>query len=165
MKILYLLRHAKAQEHMPDRKDFDRELIEKGISDSRLIGKRLNELGARPDLIISSPAARALQTAIIVATNLGFHADRIVQEKDLYQAESEDYLDLLSRIDDDYQSVMLVGHNPGISDFAYFMCSKFPESLSKGAVAAMEFKEDKWMDLGKMSGKRIFIETPKNLRR
>jgi phosphohistidine phosphatase len=165
MKILYLLRHAKAEEQKAGGKDFDRELVKKGIQDSHLIGNKLKERQVLPGLVISSPAPRALKTAIIVAADIGYPPEEILQEKRLYHSECEDFMEFLAEWDDNVGSMMLVGHNPGISDFANYLCGDITESLSKGAVAAISFEARKWKDVEKLTGKKVFTETPKNLRR
>jgi phosphohistidine phosphatase len=165
MKTLYLVRHAKAEEKRNGMRDFDRRLTEKGIEDAINMGKRLREESVRPDVMITSPAKRALETCELIAGELGYLNENVVFERSLFEAELDDFLEVIRGLDDAHTAVMMFGHNPSISDVAYYLCRDFTEGMSKGAAAGISLDVESWSEAGERTGKKLLAETPKNLRR
>ncbi|MCK5356130.1 MAG: histidine phosphatase family protein, partial [Methyloprofundus sp.] len=108
---LLLLRHGKSDWNV-DTSDFYRPLNQRGKCNAQQMGKWLNEQKLAPDLIISSPAIRALTTAEIVCAAMGLAVESIQTEKNIYEASLSDLRQVLSHIPDSTQRLLLVGHNP-----------------------------------------------------
>lgn len=115
MRTLLLLRHAKAEAEDSADHDHARQLTKRGRADAETVGTRLKSLQAVPTAIISSTAARARSTAEIFAQSSGFRG-KIVFRDDLYLAPHSTYIEVLRGWPDDEESVMMVGHNPGIEE-------------------------------------------------
>jgi phosphohistidine phosphatase len=123
-KILYLARHAKSSWRSDAQSDFDRPLSKRGRDDAARVAKALRNLGWQPDTIISSPAIRAKQTCRYYAEALGFTPNQVIWNNDIYHAYTITLLHLLSRLPDDCNHVMLVGHNPAMEDLLYHLCGE-----------------------------------------
>src|SRR4051812_29209603 len=118
MKTIYLVRHAKSSWENSQLADFDRPLSERGVSDAPRIGRRITEYKQVPELIYSSPAVRALTTAKIIAASIEYPEASIVTDRKVYHSDSDSLLEIIRKFTDDKQCVMLVGHNPGLTQFA-----------------------------------------------
>ena len=117
MKRLYLLRHAKSSWDDPTLADHDRPLAPRGRRAAKVIAEHLGREGIAPELVLCSPSRRTRQTLTRIAPGLGKSAD--VQIKpELYAASAADLLEVLHEVPDEVESVMLIGHNPGIQDLA-----------------------------------------------
>ena len=115
--ILYFLRHASAGESMSDsKKDKKRPLDPDGVKQSHNVGRALAALEVQPEMIISSPLTRATQTASLVANELGFEGKIQIEPALTPEASYSDFVDMLRRIGM-AESVIVVGHNPNLSDF------------------------------------------------
>jgi phosphohistidine phosphatase len=161
MKTLMLLRHAKSDWDDPSLKDFDRPLATRGERDAPRIGKTLGKRGPAPDLIISSPAARARATieAVISAANLDCE---IRFDESVYGASSPELMKLIRRLPDGSSSVLLVGHNPGFEDLVGRL-SGSRERMPTAALACIVFQIDHWEDVNDEAGKLAWLLTPKQL--
>lgn len=118
MKRLTLVRHAKSDWSLPDQRDWDRPLNKRGQQDAPEMGRRLRQRRLKPDLMLTSPAVRALATATIIARELRFAADRMRQDERLYLCTPDDFLKVVHDLGGESRHVMVVGHNPGITEFA-----------------------------------------------
>ena len=110
---LLLLRHGEAQD-VSASGDFGRELTERGLNDARRIGRWLARANQRPEMIISSTAARALATAKACLESAGLAADDVQTDARIYNASPESLLAVLADVPAPVRSVLLVGHNPGL---------------------------------------------------
>ena len=163
MKTLYIVRHAQAVEKSVHKMDFDRKLTDKGISDSKLMGIEMRQAAINPNMVLSSPAKRALQTAQIMVAALDSSVDNIVCNKDIFNATFKTLLKILFQSPDKISSLMLFGHNPSMKDLANYLGDKIFEKLPKGSVVAIKFNVKKWTDIEKRSGKVTYFQFPKNL--
>ncbi|MBC7939957.1 MAG: histidine phosphatase family protein, partial [Chitinophagaceae bacterium] len=111
MKTLFLVRHAKSSRDDPSLPDRERPLDDRGRHDAPKMGKRLTNRGVKPDLLVSSPALRALTTAQLIADEIGCQRKDIIVDERLYASSSDDLLSVICAIDDKLDSVMLFGHN------------------------------------------------------
>ncbi|HSH18856.1 MAG TPA: histidine phosphatase family protein, partial [Draconibacterium sp.] len=113
MKQVVIVRHAKAVPYGYD-DDFTRDLTDRGVNDANLIGKELKKRKIKPDNMISSPANRAIQTALIFAENLEFNKKMIKTQENLYNGlTTSEFLDLLKKLPESADTVFFFGHNPG----------------------------------------------------
>jgi phosphohistidine phosphatase len=120
---LLILRHAKSDWSSGASKDFDRPLAKRGKKDAPLVGAWLYREGLVPDLVISSPAERARQTAVKVCKSMDYKKKKIQWEGEVYAAGVEVFLRVLGRCSRDARTVLLVGHNPGLEDLIRFLAA------------------------------------------
>jgi phosphohistidine phosphatase len=126
MKTLFLIRHAKSSWDDTALPDKDRPLSDRGRRDAPKMGKRLAKRDVKPDLILSSPARRALTTAEIIAKKLDYKRKNIVVADRLYSGAVHDLLNVVQKLGDKLQRVMLFGHNPELTELAHRLSSEAP---------------------------------------
>lgn len=164
MKYLYLIRHAKSSWDNPNQTDFERTLNQRGEKDAPQMAKLLKSKNVFPDLIISSPATRAFTTAEIFAAHLNYIPDSIESDARIYEASTNNLADVIHEVDDNYNTVFLFGHNPGISNFANMLSNKPVPDFPTCAVAGFELNIDLWSKAERYCGKFNFFEYPKKYR-
>jgi phosphohistidine phosphatase len=156
MKTLYLIRHAKSDWNNPQLKDIERHLNERGYESANYMSQKF---GKTPDLIISSPAIRAISTSLIFARNLKYHANTIVIKQELYESSVKDYLSVINSIDNAFETVLLFAHNPTISDVAQQLTQALPMEMPTCAIAGINFETDDWKKA--KEGKLVLFDYPK----
>lgn len=144
MKTLLLMRHAKSSWDDPTSSDYDRPLNKRGRSDAPAMGRLLVEHRLTPDRIVASSARRAAETAADVASACGYQGPLDLTKR-LYLAPPEVYLEILREQDDACGSVMLVGHNPGISELAARFGAADGE-LPTAAIVQLRLDIHHWAD-------------------
>lgn len=163
MKTLFIVRHAKAEKIAPNSSDFERPLAKRGLSDAATMAERLHQQGIIPDCIISSPANRAKNTALIFAEIIKYPNNNIIWEQAIYEAWTDDLVNILKNTDNSYQSVMIFGHNPAFSTLVTLLSTEEIEGLPTAGIAQIEFKNlDQWAELKAGSGKLVVLDFPKN---
>lgn len=158
-----LLRHAKSDWTSPTREDYDRPLNARGERDAPRMGKQLRNRGLRPQLILSSPALRAITTARIVAAELGYDPDAIETDADLYLASPSTILHVLRTRGANCSDVMMVGHNPGLSELANRIGDANIDNIPTCGAFTVELQADSWDVLGTVAGRLAWFDYPKNL--
>lgn len=169
MKRLYLLRHAKSSWDDPTLADHDRPLAPRGRRAARVMAEHLRRKGIAPELVLCSPSRRTRQTLTRLAPALGENAD-VQLESELYAASAADLLEVLREVPDEVDSLMMIGHNPGVQDLALSLAgrgseitrvrSKFPT----GALATLEL-DGSWRELAPGSAELVSLVKPKELSR
>lgn len=144
MKILTLVRHAKSSWKDTSLRDRDRPLNKRGQRDAPIMGQRLHEHGIRPSLIVSSPAKRAWTTAKIFAKELSYPREFLQRDDNLYLASVDRILDVIVAQDVGFNSLMIVGHNPGFTDFANFLSPGLTHNLPTSGVVSVSIDQDHW---------------------
>jgi phosphohistidine phosphatase len=124
------------------------------------MGRRLARRGVKPDLIVSSPALRALTTAQLLADELGYPRGRIVADERLYGDGPDDALAIVGGLGHALDSVMLVGHNPGFSVLAGRLSNRIVD-LPTCAVAEFGYDTQAWSDVGAIAPAAVLLDTPK----
>lgn len=164
MKTLYVIRHAKSSWEDPDKADFDRPLNDRGKRDAPRMGKRLKERGVVPDLMISSPAKRALSTCKRIADELGFAREKIKTKRDLYHADEETILEVVREVKDKHDVVLIFGHNPGLTDFVNTIQddTMMIDNVPTCGVVCFRFDVESWKDIQWGSGTQEFFDYPKS---
>jgi phosphohistidine phosphatase len=142
MKTVLILRHAKSSWKVPDITDHDRPLNRRGKRDAPKMGRLLKEKELVPDLVISSTATRAKDTASAVAKNSGYKGKKIKFES-LYAAEPADYLAVIREITDNYQRVLIVGHNPSVEELIEMLTGEI-HIIPTCTLAQIEFVIENW---------------------
>lgn len=170
MKTIFLLRHAKSSWNDPKLDDFDRPLSSRGIKSCNKIGKFLNKKKLIPEIVYCSNAIRAKQTWELT--------NRIVKKKEnifysntLYMANLNSFITIVHKTIDNFNSLMLVSHNPGIENFALELIknkkNKFYDKISMkyptAALAIISFDEKKWSNIKIGTGKIIDFIKPRDL--
>jgi len=159
MKTLFLIRHAKSSWDDQALADKDRPLNDRGKRDAPKVGERLAKRRVKPDLILSSPAVRALATAQIIARKLDYKRSNIVVNDRLYAVAADDLLDVIRQLDDKVERVMLIGHNPELTELAHRFSGKIAH-LPTCAVAEFRFDTKSWRRIGKDEPTRVALEHP-----
>ena len=147
MKTLYLVRHAKAVKGDAALADRDRPLADRGREEAREMGKRLAERRVESDLLLSSPALRALTTAELIADELGWERKAIAVDDRLYASSAQGLLAVIRALDNELDTVMLFGHNPEFTELAHRLSSEIVE-MPTCAVAEFRFDTKTWSDIG-----------------
>jgi phosphohistidine phosphatase len=161
MKRIYLVRHAQAASKKSGRSDFDRRLTKKGTKEAYRMAKRLKDRGVRPDILISSPANRALETAAVFAEVLGYPPLKVKIRKDLYPDPNDDALfGVIRDTDPRLEALMIVGHDPSLSRLGSSLDVHFNEALPKAGVAAFSFESSGWSEVGAGRAGLEFFEVP-----
>ncbi len=142
MKTLFVLRHAKSSWDFPDLSDFQRPLNDRGRKAAPFMGELMRSRNLVPDLILSSSALRAKQTAMLVREAARFENEIEFTEK-IYEASSHKLLYLVNEIDDKYNSAMLVGHNPGFEGIVRILSGEY-QRMPTAALAVIDLKIESW---------------------
>lgn len=145
VKTLYILRHAKSSWDNPNLADFDRPLNERGFKAAPFMGKTMARNSFQPDLILSSPAERARQTAMLVKKAGNLTAEIKYNEK-IYEASPLRLIEIVSELENKICSVMLVGHNPGFEGLVKILTGEI-QSMPTAALAVIDLKTDDWKDV------------------
>jgi phosphohistidine phosphatase len=166
MKRLLLLRHAKAVPATDPLADSARPLAERGEHDAQRIGERLRSYGLRPTLILSSPAARALQTARLVAAAGDYPHDAIALEPALYLAEPATLVAIIAAQSAAIETLLVVGHNPGLTELVHRLLPAFDDdNLPTGAVVGLDYAAaDDWAGIAAAAPSLAYYDFPKNRR-
>ena len=160
MKTLFLVRHAKSSWEDSALSDRDRPLKTRGERDVVEMGKRLSRRNVMPGLVMSSPAVRALATAKVVAKALDYKRKKIVVNDRLYGGTADELIDVIEKLDDKLDRVMLFGHNPELTDLAHRLSTDIIH-MPTCAIAAFTFDCKTWAGIGKVTPVDVDIDTPK----
>lgn len=138
---LYLVRHAKSSRAIPELKDIDRPLTEKGYADAHLITKELKRRKIKTDLIITSHAIRAISTALIFAQALKYPYRNILINEKIYSENFKDILAVIKEHALKYKSIMVFGHNPAFEELVNYLSVKKIDSFkTSGFICLMSDK-------------------------
>ncbi|MFN2167340.1 MAG: SixA phosphatase family protein [Anaerolineae bacterium] len=170
MRLLTLLRHGKSDWNAAFDSDYDRPLAERGRRDSPFVGEYFADLELVPDLIVSSPAERARQTAQLFAEGAGY--GRAIRWEDrMYAASSGELMSVLRTFPDDAEHVLMIGHNPGFEDLAARLIGADAYGMALGvrlptaAAAHIQLDVDAWNQVQANRGQLQWLVTPKMLRK
>ena len=154
------MRHAQSSWDSPNFSDFDRPLNHRGVKAVPYMARMMNLRKAVPDLILTSPARRAEQTAERVKQSGGFAAE-ILTERRIYEAAAATLLELVQEIENDFDAVLLVGHNPGVEGLIKALTGLL-RPMTPGALVAVNLNVENWNEIASdASGKLAFVIAPK----
>lgn len=162
MKALYLIRHAKSDWSQPHQADFDRALNARGQRAAPAMAARLARWPERPELLLSSPACRARQTAVAFAAALQLPPARLWFDARLYATGPEVLLEILQQLDGHWQGVGLIGHNPALEQLGQWLCPAAPEHLPTCALLHLRLAVPLWRALAPGCGQLQAYDFPKN---
>ncbi len=163
MKTLFLLRHAKSSWKDDSLSDFERPLKKRGLGDAQMVGKLIRQREIPLDLVISSSAERARQTTQLVLMSADKQVETRFDER-LYEAGMRRLLTVISKLDNQANSVMLVGHNPGFEELLKTLTGEM-HGMPTAALAGIEFGVDDWSQVKARTGTLTLLLTPKELRK
>lgn len=160
MKRVVIVRHAKAVPYGYD-DDFTRDLTDRGVNDANLIGRELKNRGIIPDVMISSPANRAIQTALIFAENLEFNKKEIDEIENMYHGlTTSEFLELIKELPNTAETAFFFGHNPAFHYFTNNLLERFYEDMPTCSTVAIDFNVDSWKKVEVRTGKKAFQLIP-----
>jgi phosphohistidine phosphatase len=170
MLSLALLRHAKSSWDSGDIDDFERPLNERGRSAAPIMGKTLKHLPFEPRVILCSPAKRTRQTLSLLEPDLDHTQERVVFDDQLYLTNPETLLDRLRHVPASTDTVLMIGHNPGLHGLALMLTgkgdaksiSRLEDKFPTAALALFTFPETNWRDVGPASGRLEAFITPRD---
>jgi phosphohistidine phosphatase len=162
MKILYLMRHAKSSWSFDGLSDKERPLNDRGREDAPHMGRALAKRDIRPDLLVSSPAVRALSTAALVAKELAYPPEGIRVVEGIYEADPDRLIDIIHELPDEASSVLLVGHNPTMTEVVNILSPKSVPDMATAAIACLHFHIESWADAHRTNAELYFFDYPKN---
>ena len=163
MKRLILLRHAKSSWSDHGLPDFERSLSTRGERDAPRMGARLRERGIRPDLVLSSPALRARRTAKLVAEALGYPDDAIRLDATLYLAAPEEILALVTVQADTVNCLLVVGHNPGLTEVTNLLLPELElANLPTAGTVVVDCTTERWTEVRNAQRRLVYYDYPKN---
>ena len=161
MKKLIFVRHGKAEDPASGISDYERSLTLKGKIISRLMARKLRDTEKSSLTIITSPAFRAIETALIFAMEFGVEPDKIIINSALYYKMNLRYLpEILAHIGDNNDTVMMFGHNPSFTEIANSLSSEGCDLMSKSGVVGISFDISKWQEIRQKSGKQEYFLKP-----
>jgi phosphohistidine phosphatase len=163
-RSLLIVRHAKSSWDDLSQKDFDRPLNDRGKKDAPAMAKRIHkEKKVELDAVISSPAKRAFITAKFFAEEFSVKKKNIIEWPELYEASINKFYSAVINLDDDYISVALFSHNPGITAFVNQLTNTRIDDMPTCAVFAIHIKAKNWKDFETAEKEFWFFDYPKNI--
>lgn len=163
MKRLFVMRHAKSSWKQPQLSDFERPLNGRGERDAPRMGAHIAERAPRIDRIVTSSAVRARATAELVAGALGSKAPPIEERASLYLASPKTLIEEIQGFDEDWSCVLLLGHNPGVTELVEKLAREAVGELPTAAVAELELALERWDELRPGVARLVGIAAPKLL--
>ena len=161
MKTLYIIRHAKSNWDNLSLDDIERPLSKRGLKDAPKMAKIFSENNNRPSLIISSPARRALETAENFAEILEYSLDLIKIKETVYEASLEELLEVIMDCKAKYESVMLFGHNPGLTRLINYLSPVKIDNLPTCGIFCLEFDVNRWYKIDAENCEFRYFDYPK----
>jgi phosphohistidine phosphatase len=156
MKTLMLVRHAKASQD-PDFIDFERPLKNSGIEEATLMAERIRKEALIPQLLVSSPALRALTTANIYAEHLALHQP--ATNKAIYEGDFKTLLLLINEFPDEHTFIGMVGHNPDLANLLYYLTGEARDVVTCATIV-IRFEFDQWRLISENTGTVTWYSTP-----
>ena len=161
-KQLLLIRHAKSDWGNPSIRDFDRPLNKRGHTNAPEMAERMVNQNIYPDLVSSSPALRALTTAKYFAKEWNINENNIQTDKNIYEADLKTLLNVVNRFDNKHNTIAMFGHNPGLTDFANYLCDANIYNMPTCSIVILEFSFDDWHLVSSSTAKVVLFDYPKS---
>jgi phosphohistidine phosphatase len=164
MMKLFIVRHAKSDWENETLKDVDRPLNQRGYNDAYFVSSFLKEKGIFPDLMVSSPATRAISTCLIFARELNYPEDKVMLAPSIYEAPFTNICNAVRQFPDYVKTAMLFGHNPGLTDFFNEVTNSRIDNLPTCGVLEIHFHSDRWNTVFDKQGKLFGYLSPKEIK-
>jgi phosphohistidine phosphatase len=162
-KLLYLLRHAQSAEKQQGQADKDRELTPKGVKETFQIGAFMHREKIFPDVIYTSTAVRAGTTAQLIADTIKLDLGKIIADEELFQASVRTFMEFIQQLDNSYNSIMCIGHNPAISYLSEYLSKAEIGEMPTAGLVILKFPISNWEDIEEGNAEFIQLITPEIL--
>lgn len=164
MKSILFIRHAKSSWNVQGIEDFYRPLAERGIYDAIKTGNYLKSIQLLPELCICSPSHRTLATYSIISNQANWHNIKLKLNKKLYECTGSNIKSVLKALNNKYNFVAVIGHEPSLSEFIEENCNYTLTKFPTAAIALVVFKDlKKWRKIDSGNGYLKFLISPKQL--
>ncbi len=157
MKKLILIRHAAAEEYLEETVDFDRNLTVPGKKEAAKMAAFLLSKGSNPQVIISSPALRAITTANVFTASLSLDNPKV--QPSIYEADVNALLQVIYQINAQIEVAALVGHNPGVSNLLYFLTGEII-TMATSSWVEIALEAATWTEVSSNTGKLMHYRFP-----
>jgi phosphohistidine phosphatase len=166
MKRLVIIRHAKAEHSNEEKSDSERDLSQQGQEDALMMSDQLIQHHILPDLMFTSPAFRAVQTADIYATKMNYALNKIIKKDVLFHSNFhvKDFMKTIYKLDDKYTTVFVFGHNPYFSELAARLTASHYKHIPTSGYKSIIFDVDSWTKVVVGEGKLELFDYPENHR-
>ncbi|WP_442588306.1 SixA phosphatase family protein [Pedobacter sp. AW31-3R] len=161
-KRIILVRHGKSDWADHNMTDFERPLNHRGHKNSLEMAERANNKGIIPELIVSSPAKRAITTAQHFSEVWNMPEDHIQLEPTIYEANPTALLHVLNGLDNKHDTIALFGHNPGLTDFSNFLADAHIYNIPTAGTVIIDFPFEDWALVSHHTGSLASFDFPKN---
>lgn len=165
MKLLSLIRHAKSSWNNPQLTDFERPLNKRGERDAPRMAARFRACKPSPDLLVSSPATRAVETARVFSRELGHPLSKLALQEDLYGADAWDVLRLVQGFDDRLDHIAVCGHNPALTEFCQLLTAAPIDNIPTCGIAQIRLRVESWSETSPGCGRLAHFDFPKKRRK
>jgi phosphohistidine phosphatase len=156
MKTVYLIRHAKSDWNNPELTDYERPLNKRGLTDLPIMAEKLLGLNFNPQLIVSSPAQRAMNTAELISKEKS-----ILFDSSIYEASLEDLIHLINLLPEKHNEIAIVGHNPSMTYLSNYLTGNTISNMPTCSVIKIEMEIDDWNQIVEGIGTQIYFIFPK----
>ncbi len=153
IKKLFLLRHGQAESGF-NMKDYNRSLTVEGERAIKTLSEQLASRNFNPENILCSPSKRTTQTCEILTSTIGYKG-QVQYEKGIYEATAHQLFELISSAPDNVNTLLLIGHNPGISYLGHYLTGNFRDGMYPGQLVEVSFECDGWKEVSKGSGNLV----------
>lgn len=158
---LFIIRHGKSSWDHEDLDDIDRPLAERGIRNAGEMAERLRSAELIPQLILSSPASRALNTAMIMSKSWGLGPEDLQIHDALYMAYTSEIAQLVSSVSDEIKKLAIFGHNPSFTSYANLFLGSPLDNLPTAGVVIVTLESESWDGIGRKHVKECYVDYPK----
>lgn len=164
MKKIIFIRHGRAEDHSPDIPDFERSLTGKGKDITRLMARKLKEKEKDIGLLVTSPAFRAIETALIFAGEYDINPESIVIKSSIYfRFDERSFLEMVKSINESVATITLFGHNPSFTELAGHFSKETFDNIPKSGIVSLTFKVMTWSEIRRNTASESLFLKPKNL--
>lgn len=161
-KTLFIVRHGKARAKETGERDLDRPLEPEGLRQSSRLGAYLYSKSANIYAIMTSNALRAQQTAEQIADQINFDTSKIMIDEELYEASVRIMLEKVNKLSNEFEEVIVVGHNPVVSYFVEYITGYHFDGMEPGSVVKISCNVNDWMELSLENSSFEYYTTPED---
>ena len=162
MKTLLIIRHAKSSWDTSILNDFDRSLNDRGKKDAPVMAQRLLDKKINIDAFVSSPAKRAKKTAELFCSTFNKNKDHIIFVPSLYHAAPQIFFDVIQQLNNDFESVAIFSHNPGITEFVNQLVENVHiDNMPTCSIFAVKINSTNWKDFIQAKKELLLFDYPK----
>ncbi len=161
-KLVYLIRHAKSDWTTGVKRDFDRPLNARGQRDAPVMAALLDDLGVKPDLIVTSPALRALTTARVFQERLQISPERFILQERIYEATPRTILEIIQALPENVHTVLLFGHNMTFTELKHHFDPASHENVPTCGIVMLEGEMEHWSEFNYPRAKCVRMWKPKD---